>query len=118
MAQILIAAVGNRDPYDERKNQGPILTTISYLKSDSALLVYNKPPAVRNMEANALQTKKVLEESHNISMDLYPVDLPDPSDYDAVLDAYRGIVEKIREKYHRDALKVAISPGTPAIQAA
>ncbi len=119
MARVLISAVGNRDPYDEKnRNKGPILTTLDHLNTDSVLLVYNTPPAPRNMEQNALETEKALQQYQGVQVEMFPLELPDPTDYDAVLEAFRKTAEEISKKYIQDELLIAVSSGTPQMQAA
>jgi len=116
MARLLISAVGNRDPYASAGVDGPILTTVTHLQPDEVHLLFSASPNRSSMVREARETQEVIEKQHRATAFLHPLDLPDPTDYDAILGAFRQFASQIREKHHDDEIMVAISSGTPAMQ--
>ena len=120
MADILITAVGNRDPKDEKGNgmNGPILTAVEAVAPSEVYLVFTSPPAKSYTQNRAIATQDLLERAYNVKTRMFPVHLPDPTDYDSVLSAFRRICDEIRSSFEEKSVSVTISSGTPAMQAA
>jgi len=117
MDKILITAIGDRDPYIEGDGKGPILTAVDELKPNEVYLVYTAPPAKSHKEEEAFKTRDVLLSEYKVKSYLRQVLLPDPTDYDAVLNEFRRVSEEIRELPLGKEIAVSVSSGTPTMQA-
>ncbi|MEW5920391.1 MAG: RNA repair transcriptional activator RtcR family protein [Bacillota bacterium] len=129
--KVLLSMVGNRDPYAActqtgSLSEGSILTLCRHIQPD---IVFLFPSAAQlaektsNTQVNAEKTREALLVLWpDIKVLLYPLGLPDPTDYRQVLHLMEQMVGSVRQQAQKElGLKVEyhinISSGTPQMQA-
>ena len=129
--KILISMVGNRDPYSScsqtgNLTEGSILTLFRHVDPDVVILLPSAVQLAKNTsdtQLNADKTKETLTAlCPEVKVLLYPLDLPDPTDYHHLLHlmelAARSILDKVRNEFDNNvAYHVNLSSGTPQMQA-
>ncbi|ABO50159.1 hypothetical protein Dred_1631 [Desulforamulus reducens MI-1] len=118
---ILISAVGVRDPYAKDGSKGAVLTLVDKLKPDICFLFGTDPGVneeVENTHQRALQIKQIVKESVKIIS--IPMVLPDPTDHREILLCFEQHLNEIITKYHttKPHYHVNVSSGTSQMHAA
>jgi len=115
---ILISAVGLRDPYAPNGSEGPALTAIKKIMPDICFLFGTAPginEEVANTYQDALKIKEIVQkEIPSIKVVPIPLDLNDPTSYKEILIQFEKHIQDIINKYKqsRPGYHVNISSGT------
>ncbi len=124
MIKILLSAVGMHDPFDTGGEEGPVLHAVQALKPGIVFLFPSRRqvnPRYTSTENQGRGTAEALKKAWpDLAVYERALDLPDPTDYRAILKTLTGELEKIKVDYSGSQVEymVAISSGTPQIQAA
>ena len=118
MAELLLAWLGRTDldavDGPDRVGLGPVATALTARPFDAAVLLTTyRPTESRRYEAWLGELP-----GHSTTLELRPVTLPSPVDYEAIYRAAVAEIEAARERHGADArLTFHLSPGTPAMAA-
>ncbi len=116
---ILFTFAGNRDPYNLESvkgvfTDGPVLTLLNE-RSFDAVHIFTTP----NSLPNAQQLQRVIaKRAGNIRTRIYHLDIPDPTDYEALFLNMSARCREILDEYRdlKPACFIATASGTPQMQ--
>lgn len=131
VVKVLLSMVGNRDPYAAcaqtgTQSEGSILTLSRHIQPE---IVFLFPSAAQlseiaaNTQKNAEKTREAMVALYPaVKVLLYPLDLPDPTDYRKVLQQMEETVASVRQQMQKVPgskveYHINISSGTPQMQA-
>jgi DNA-binding NtrC family response regulator len=118
--QILLTFTGGRDPFSSQKNQpqtdGPILSLIGQkefpLNFDGYILIHTP-----DFQTNAQRTCAEIRSRFSRQADPVGIEVPDPTDYGAILSAMRSAFGQIRSDCGKSEFTIFVSPGTSQMHA-
>ncbi|MHB8828529.1 MAG: RNA repair transcriptional activator RtcR family protein [Syntrophales bacterium] len=117
--EILLTFAGNRDPFNAEIvkgvfTDGPVLTLLAE-RSFAAIHIFTTP----NTLPNAQQLKQeIAARAGNCRTRIHNLDIPDPTDYEALFLHMSGLCRGILEEYRdqKPACFIATASGTPQMQ--
>jgi len=109
--RILLTFNGAQDPISPKSGRpGPILTLMGYFSFDEIHLFCND-----ELTPQALKTKEEISSRHGTLVHIHRLNLPDPTDYEAILDGVRSHLPAILADDKDGDYFIFVSPGTPQI---
>ena len=116
---ILLTFAGNRDPFNPEVvkgvfTDGPVLTLLAE-RSFAAVHIFTTPNTLTN--AQQLQ-QEIAARSGDCRTRIHNIDIPDPTDYEALFLHMSGLCREIREEYRdqKPVCSIATASGTPQMQ--
>lgn len=116
---ILFTFAGNRDPYNPEMvkgvfTDGPVLTLLTE-RSFHAIHIFTNPGSLPN--AQRLQ-KEISRRKGDVRTRIHNIDIPDPTDYEALFLNMSARCREILEEYgdRQPACFIATASGTPQMQ--
>jgi DNA-binding NtrC family response regulator len=117
---ILLTFAGNRDPFNAEIVQGvftdgPVLTLLAE-RAFAAVHIFTTPNTLPN--AQALQREISRRDGDISRIQIHNIDIPDPTDYEALFLRMSGLCREILEKYRdqKPVCSIATASGTPQMQ--
>lgn len=117
--EILLTFAGNRDPFNAEIvtgvfTDGPVLTLLSE-RSFAAVHIFTTPNTLLN--AQRLQ-QEIAARTENCRTRIHNIDIPDPTDYEALFLRMSGLCREILKEYRdqKPACSIATASGTPQMQ--
>jgi transcriptional regulator with AAA-type ATPase domain len=116
--KILMTFTGYNDPYSKgmvagEDQAGPILSVLAARKLDRVVL-FSTPSMAESTDATAAAISAMV---NGPEVSIRRLDLPDPTDYLAILRELRRECGAIRQQYVEDELFVSTASGTPQMHA-
>ena len=116
---ILLTFAGNRDPFNPEVvkdvfTDGPVLTLLAE-RSFAAVHIFTTPNTLPN--AQKLQ-QEIAARTGNCRTRIHNIDIPDPTDYEALFLRMSGLCREILDEYRdqKPAYFIATASGTPQMQ--
>ncbi|TSA48177.1 MAG: AAA family ATPase [Deltaproteobacteria bacterium] len=116
---ILLTFAGNRDPFNPEVvkgvfTDGPVLTLLAE-RSFAAVHIFTTPNTLPN--AQQLQ-QEIAVRAGNCRTQIHNIDIPDPTDYEALFLRMSGLCREILEEYRdqKPVCSIATASGTPQMQ--
>ncbi|MBW6485695.1 MAG: sigma 54-interacting transcriptional regulator [Syntrophobacterales bacterium] len=116
---ILLTFAGNRDPFNAEIvkgvfTDGPVLTLLAE-RSFAAVHIFTTPNTLLN--AQQLQ-QEIVTRVEKCRTHIHNLDIPDPTDYEALFLHMSGLCRKILDEYRdqKPVCSVATASGTPQMQ--
>jgi DNA-binding NtrC family response regulator len=116
---ILFTFAGNRDPFNSEIvkgvfTDGPVLTLLAE-RSFAAVHIFTTPNTLLN--AQQLQ-QAIAAQAGNCRTRIHNIDIPDPTDYEALFLRMSGLCREILEEYRdkKPVCFIATASGTPQMQ--
>jgi len=116
---ILLTFAGNRDPFNLEVvkgvfTDGPVLTLLAE-RSFAAIHIFTTPNTLPN--AQQLQ-QEIAARSGDCRTRIHNIDIPDPTDYEALFLRMSGLSREILEEYRdqKSVCFIATASGTPQMQ--
>lgn len=114
----LISFIGNRDPFNERQENGPILTLLSERHFDRVFLLHTPDTASQKMAEKAKATAATIARDHGYChAEIREVVIDDPTSYEQILHALRGQWRTILDREHLSEYFFCLSSGTSQMHA-
>ncbi|MCX7634938.1 MAG: RNA repair transcriptional activator RtcR family protein, partial [Syntrophales bacterium] len=111
--RILLTFNGAQDPVSSRTGKpGPILTLLGERPFDEVHLFCNN-----ELSPQGEKTKGEITARYNIPVHLHFLDLPDPTDYEAILTQIRTHLPSVLGTDRGGDYFINVSPGTPQMHA-
>ncbi len=115
----LLTFAGHRDPYVKRpegtvERDGPVLDLLQQ-RSFDRLVILRTPGAADNADHLAEEAQR---RHAALEIELVDLDLPDPTDYTAILVRLGGLVGRRLPTWTDENLYVSVASGTPQMHAA
>lgn len=116
---ILFTFAGNRDPFNSEIvkgvfTDGPVLTLLAE-RSFAAVHIFTTPNTLPN--AQQLQ-REIAARTGDCRTRIHNIDIPDPTDYEALFLRMSGLCREILEEYRdqKPVCSIATASGTPQMQ--
>ncbi|MBU4582169.1 MAG: sigma 54-interacting transcriptional regulator [Proteobacteria bacterium] len=116
---ILLTFAGNRDPFNPEVvmglvTDGPVLTLLAE-RSFAAVHIFTTPNTLPN--AQQLQ-REIAARTGDCRTRIHNIDIPDPTDYEALFLRMSGLCREILEEYRdqKPVCSIATASGTPQMQ--
>ena len=117
MLRVLLSCVGNRDPYDEHDQTGPVLALLGERAFDHVYLFYNADDyLVRGREVERAAAEDEIASAFHFAA----LEIDSPIDYESIYAAMRARVAAILADLEgrQAAVSILLDPGTPQMQTA